>query len=152
MRSVNKWRRLPAARRWALLEALAAVTVVRLGLRVLPWRVWERAGTGLPRLKAPSRRAPLSPEDIAWAVRRVSDVVPGATCLTQALAARVLLSRRGYASRLRIGVTRAVGERLHAHAWLESEGAIVLGGTDVTAYTPLRAARAGASSLSGIIV
>jgi transglutaminase superfamily protein len=79
-------------------------------------------------------------QDVVWAVRRVSRAVPGATCLTQALAAQVLLSRRGYASRLRIGVAHAPGDGLRAHAWLESDGLIVLGGAPVEAYTPLSAA------------
>jgi hypothetical protein len=85
----------------------------------------------------------MSAQDVTWAVRRVSRAVPGATCLTQALAAQVLLSRRGYASRLRIGVARAADNGLRAHAWLESDGVVVFGGSGFEAYTPLSAATAG---------
>jgi hypothetical protein len=140
MRSIDKWRRLPPARRAALPEALAAVIFVRLGLWFLPWRIWERVAGRLPSAGMSVGSAETTAQDVAWAVRRVSRAVPGATCLTQALAAQFLLSRRGYASRLRIGVARAPGARLRAHAWLESDGLIVLGGAGVEAFTPLSAA------------
>lgn len=134
---MNKWRRLSAARRAALLEGLVAVAFVRLTLRLVPWRVWEGGDVRLPR--ASRGGAQPSVEDIAWAVRRVSRAVPGATCLTQALAARLLLSRRGYDARLEIGVTRVPGSRLRAHAWLTTDDLVVIGGRDAAGYTPLSA-------------
>lgn len=119
-------------------RALAAVAFVRLCVRFLPLRIWERATARRLRSgPSPSENAPATAQDIAWAVRHVSRVVPGATCLTQALAAQLLLSRRGYASRLRIGVARAPGDGLRAHAWLESGGLVVIGGSYLEAYTPL---------------
>ena len=142
MRSIDKWRRLPPARRTALPEALAAVVLVRLGLWFLPWRVLERVAGRPPSARMSVGSEQTTAQDVAWAVRRVSRAVPRATCLTQALAAQILLSRRGYASRLRIGVARAPGARLRAHAWLESDGLIVIGGAGVEAYTPLSAAPA----------
>lgn len=78
-------------------------------------------------------------ERIARAVTGASRAVPGAACLTQALAAQVLLERRGLPARVRVGVTRADGGQLLAHAWVESDGRIVLGGTDLSGYTPLAA-------------
>lgn len=140
MRSIDKWRRLPPARRAALPEALAAVTFVRLCLSFLPWRMCERVAGRLSSARMSAASAETTAQDVVWAVRRVSRAVPGATCLTQALAAQILLSRRGYASRLRIGVAHAPGDGLRAHAWLESDGIIVLGGAPVEAYTPLNAA------------
>ena len=140
MRLVNRWRRLSAARRAALLEGLAAVAFVRLTLRLFPWRMWEGGGIRFPRARTSAGGAQPSVEEIAWAVRRVSRAVPGATCLTQAVAARLLLSRRGHDSRLEIGVTRAAGNRLRAHAWLETKDLVVLGGHDAAGYTPLSAA------------
>lgn len=136
---MNKWRRLSAARRAALLEGFAAVAFVRLTLRLFPWRRWEGGDVRFPRARTSAGGAQPSVEDIAWAVRRVSRAVPGATCLTQALAARLLLSRRGYDSRLEIGVTRAAGSRLRAHAWLRTNDLVVIGGHDATGYTPLSA-------------
>ena len=64
---------------------------------------------------------------MASSVRRVSRYVPAASCLTQALATQVLLGRRGQVSSLRIGVTRSAEGELKAHAWLESNGEIIIG-------------------------
>jgi hypothetical protein len=59
------------------------------------------------------------------------------TCLAQSLAAQVLLTRRGYPTLLHIGVVRGEGGQFQAHAWVESEGKIVIGGSDLEHYTPL---------------
>jgi hypothetical protein len=137
MRLIDRWQRLAAGRREALPGALAAVTFVRLCLRFLPLRLWSPAADWLPRRRLSARSAHTAAQDVVWAVRRVSRAIPGATCLTQALAAQLLLARRGHSSRLRIGVARARGGGLRAHAWLESEGVVVIGGPGVEAYTPL---------------
>ena len=139
MRPIDRWRRLPAGRRQALPSALGAVTVVRFCIRFLPLRMWGRAAGWLPRGRPLPGSAQVAVQDVVWAVRRVSRAIPGATCLTQALAAQLLLSRRGYSSRLRIGVARAPGGGLRAHAWIEIDGVVVLGGPGVEAYTPLSA-------------
>lgn len=73
---------------------------------------------------------------IGWAVATAARRIPAATCLTQALAAQYLLRRRGLEADLRIGVARAAGEPLEAHAWVESRGQVVVGGV-ARPYTPL---------------
>lgn len=65
---------------------------------------------------------------IAASVRRVSRYVPAASCLTQALATEFLLARRGQISSLLIGVTKTEEGEFKAHAWLESDGKIIIGG------------------------
>ncbi len=62
----------------------------------------------------------LDPARIAWAVAASSSHV-GGTCLTQALAARVLCGWAGLPSRLVIGVRQRTGVP-EFHAWLESAG------------------------------
>ena len=57
----------------------------------------------------------------------MSRYVPAATCLTQALATRVLLSRLGQPAHLRIGVAKSKKGQLQAHAWVESQGKIIIG-------------------------
>lgn len=143
---LHRWRRLTPPRRAALRWALAAVTVVRLCLRFFPLRVWERlAGRlGSSRTSAPGAH---TAQDVVWAVGRASRVVPRATCLTQALAAHILLARSGHRSRLKIGVARTSGRGLRAHAWLESDGAVLLGGSCNEAYTPLNGPCAGGADL-----
>ena len=81
---------------------------------------------------------PLPPERIAWAIRVVSRYLPGTmNCLVQALAAQTMLARWGYASHLRIGVAKDEGGQLKAHAWVECEGKIVIGGVGMSQYTAL---------------
>jgi hypothetical protein len=45
-----------------------------------------------------------------------------------------LLQREGYAPQLRIGVSKAEG--FAAHAWLELEGKVLIGDSDVARFTP----------------
>jgi hypothetical protein len=58
--------------------------------------------------------------------------------LTQALAAQVLLERHGYPTVVHLGVTRADERQdgFFAHAWLESNGSVVVGASEVP-YVPL---------------
>ena len=138
MTRLGKFLRLPPADRRLLVTAALLQAAIRLGLtllsyRKLRWLVDRMALTSTP------AAAPVSPERIAQAVTRAGRAVPGATCLTQALAAQVLLERGGHPARVRVGIGRAEGARLLAHAWVECDGRIVLGGADLTRYTPLSA-------------
>src|ERR1051325_542396 len=65
---------------------------------------------------------------IIWAVEAVSARVPRATCLTQAICAKLLLRWSGLQSDLCLGVACSVEGVLHAHAWVEREGRTILGG------------------------
>ncbi len=73
-------------------------------------------------------------------VQRVSRYVPGATCLTQALALKLMLTRRRVACRLRIGVAKEPDGAFKAHAWLEtlSNQVIIGGGLSPEQYKPLK--------------
>ena len=67
--------------------------------------------------------------------------VPRATCLVRALAGQAFLARYGHETDLRIGVLKEQSEkRVKAHAWLESQGLVLLGGTvgSYTAFPTLR--------------
>lgn len=116
---------------WFLIKALVLVWCVRLGLWLIPLRVLREVIAKITS-NAPTttRCQPLdfnSVKRMASSVRRVSHYVPAASCLTQALSTQVLLGRRGQASSLRIGVTRGAEGELKAHAWLESNGEIIIG-------------------------
>jgi len=77
-------------------------------------------------------------ERVSWAVRAASRFVPGASnCLVRALATQALLGKYGYRSELRIGVRKAADAGLAAHAWLESDGAVVIGEFELDHYVPL---------------
>jgi hypothetical protein len=48
-----------------------------------------------------------------------------------------LLWRRGATSQLHLGVARDEGGRFAAHAWVEMNGILVMGGPQVGLYVPL---------------
>jgi hypothetical protein len=113
---------------------LAVAWLVRVGLWLLPFRCLLAAVTAARPLGRPSRRVQVS--RIAWAVRLACRYVPGPTCLVRALAGRSVLSLHGHPSGIRIGVSLDV-RQLEAHAWLESEGQVLIGGSDAHArYRP----------------
>jgi hypothetical protein len=118
---------LDGADRRLLAEALGAVAAVRVALILLPFR---RVRSMVRRCSVPRRSlTQASSESIASWVSRSSSVVPGANCLVQALAALILLARHGRVGTLRIGARR-VGPAVQAHAWVECEGQVVVGGRD----------------------
>jgi hypothetical protein len=153
MRKFHRFIRLPDEDRAALVHAFRRLVVWRLRLWLLPVRVLrERArvsarnvrtpysGTGLHACSAgPRASSTLSVERVAWAVEVAARYVPGATCLTQALAAQSLLSRGGHRSELHIGVAKGPGNEFGAHAWVQCEDRIVIGGANLDRYTPLLA-------------
>jgi hypothetical protein len=110
-----------------LVSAGAVVVVIRLALWTIPSRVLLRKVDGMvARAPTPAGATPVV-RRIGWAVRGISRYVPQASCLTQALATQVLLARRGYSSRLRIGVLNHPREGFAAHAWVEIDGEILVG-------------------------
>lgn len=88
--------------------------------------------------------------DVARAVRWLGRFFGARRCLVEALAARELLALRGISSTVRFGVTRA-GAALTAHAWLEHEGTVVVGGGPHThaPLAPVGAARASSLDTEG---
>ena len=119
------------------LHALRFVLPIRVALWLLPYRSvlrWTEAKARVPRA---ANAASYSSSVIARAVRRASHAVPDATCLTQALAARVLLARYGHSAVVRIGVRRDTLGAFKAHAWTEVGGVPVIGGEEIDSYTPL---------------
>lgn len=123
---LRKLARLPWSDRLLLARAWCALFFVRLAMSLGPWRFARRLVCGAlpPRAR---RENPPPAERIIWAVKRARRLVPRATCLVQAAAARVLLARAGHDAHLHLGVTRSTVGEFEAHAWLESHGRIVVG-------------------------
>ena len=71
-----------------------------------------------------------------------SRAIPGMkNCLVQAVAAEAMLIQAGYPCELRVGVAKKGPDELIAHAWVESEGRVVIGEFELDRYTPLKAPR-----------
>ncbi len=129
MERIRKFLAFPAADYFLLVEAAILLGLVAVMLRLLPFPWMRRLLLG----QDPGS-AGVAPERvvrrIVWSVRTASRYTPAATCLPQAIVTRLLLKRRGYAATLRIGVAMNGAGQLVAHAWVEREGRIIIGGTD----------------------
>ncbi len=148
------------ARRWMVMlrseqklfvVAAVLVALVRVTLWLLPSRISLRfvrriaePHTGRQYLPRPSAA------QISGAIETVSRCMPQATCLTQAVAAQLLLRRHGYQSRLCLGAMRSAQGAFAAHAWIEHDGRIVVGGAGSAAFTILRASTTGPRGEPGI--
>ena len=123
----------PPRYRQTLFQALVMVAMVRIGLWVLPYRVVYRLldGSAPQPVGLSTDAARAYRKRVTWAVNAVSRRLLGKKpCLVQALAARWLLARRGIAVDFRIGVTLDDSKSLLAHAWLEQNGVVIIGGAD----------------------
>lgn len=139
MGSLSRFAALSPAERRLFMGAAGLLTAVRVGLWVLPFR-WVHKAVGAigspPRSRDDARP---TAERIVWAVEAAARRVPRTTCLVRALAAQALLARRGYTSQLRLGVTRGSNEAFEAHAWIEQDGRVLLGGPVEPRYVPMPA-------------
>jgi len=133
----RKFAGLDAERRALLVEAVACLTGARLALVFVPFpRLARRLGSFVPpvdsRVRDASSPAPAGhsrhAERIGWAVTRAARYVPfRAVCLPQAMAARIMLRRRGIRSVLHFGAAKRGREPFETHAWLDAAGVEVTG-------------------------
>ena len=133
--------RLHPSDRRLLLAAFGLLACVRLALWLFPFHVVrDMLTTYSPGKKGAHTADPAYARRVAWAVERASRFVPLATCLPQALAAECLLRRVGQPTQLRIGVAKDLAGHFLAHAWIESDGRIVVGRLpNLSSYTVLKA-------------
>jgi hypothetical protein len=130
--------RLPRLERRLATKSIVLVALVRLGLWLMPFRTIQRVCAYWGRPGGNGRGSAAGTREIVWAVRLASRYVPRATCLVQALATQILLGRYGHAGQVHIGV--ALDEKLgfRAHAWVESQGEVLIGGSeDLDGYAPM---------------
>src|SRR4051794_14117669 len=131
-------RKSPADRRILVLAAVLHVAVA-VAIRMLPFgrvrKALRHAATLGPRPR------PVADVDarVEAAVRTVASMLPGASCLTEALVAQCLLARYDRETTLCFGLARErrPGGPFDAHAWLERGGAGVIGARAIV-YEPFR--------------
>ena len=126
MARATKFLRLSWRDKRLVAHSALVVALVRLGLSLFSYKHVRRC--------PPRRARRVAHADeiarIAWAVRVTAKRIPGATCLTQAIAGQYLLAHAGHDARIRIGVARDADGAFNAHAWLLCNDAVVLGGSD----------------------
>lgn len=70
-------------------------------------------------------------DQIIWAVNRAGYYLLGRdSCLRQALTGQFFFNQAGVPATLRIGVKKQSDGSLLAHAWIEKDGQILIGGSD----------------------
>lgn len=116
---------------WGERFLLCISTVLLLSCRVLLALLeLDRTRWGISRLVRMSPTFPRveDPDQVAWAVTCANAYLPGSgTCLAQAIVGATLLAAHGYPATVRLGVAKPE-TALEAHAWVEREGAVVVGG------------------------
>ncbi len=124
----SDWRLLIAASFLQLLTAAA--------LRTMPLPILRRKAARLRPLAHIILEG--TDERVIWAIeaggRRLARV---STCLVRAIVAELALSSPERPLRLSIGVRRAPGGDLRAHAWVAHDDRILVGGSVADEYVPL---------------
>ncbi len=139
MKRLRRFLRLTTSEQWLLIKAALLLEVIKVAMHLLPFGVLQRLVDGAGKSSGGLQGGQqCSATRAAWAVKTASRHVPGEkTCLAQALATQVLLTRRGHPALLHIGVVRDEGGKFQAHAWVECKGKIVIGGHELERYTLL---------------
>lgn len=134
---VGRFSRLSRRDRILTYEAGVTLWFARLWLAIMPFRkVAGKLGTSYPAAAPKNMLLPTSETDdavarqISEAVIRASKNVPyKAVCIQQAVAAKIMLARRGIPSVMHFGVGRTEDEheKMRAHAWLATANVEVTG-------------------------
>ena len=135
MTRLARWVRSP----WddkLLLAEIAALSLLFRGVMV--WAPFATTQRLAARLAARSRGStgPRARDAarVGWAADGVGRTLPMVSCLSQALAAHVLLVRAGHEAEIKIGVTRGSDRRFVAHAWVELDGNVIVGDHELDRY------------------
>lgn len=139
MKRLHKLISLTSSDRQLLGKTALLLGIIRLGLWLLPFQTLRRLVVKMTQTTSVQKQDQVCVNKVVWAVRIVSRYMPGKIkCLARALTTQVLLGRHGYQSQIRIGVAKNQQGQLEAHAWVESQGRIIIGGLkDLGRYTPL---------------
>jgi len=138
MNRLNKFLRLSFNEKILLVRISLLLATTRLGLSLLPFTTLRKVLATISPLIAGGGEA-WSEDRLVWAVGAASRYVPRATCLAHALAIQLVLKQSGRQASLHIGVNGVEGNHLDAHAWVESQGRVLFGGSDLGSYTHLLA-------------
>ena len=134
MNPIRRFLRCSPSEKLLVAQAALLVVAIRLALWTVPFRVVRSRAAQL--VVGASTRPDRS--RIVWAVSGVSRFVPRASCLTQALAAEILLRSNGYPASIQIGVSKGSTGQLEAHAWVESQGSVLIGNHKLERFTSLK--------------
>lgn len=128
MKRIHKFLRLSLPEQRLLVKSFFILAGVGAGLKLLPFNTVRRLLMRLtPAVEATTSADAKLILRVSWAIETVSNYLPSMTCLPKALTTHLLLSRVGQPAALRIGVAKSLEGQFQAHAWVESNGCIVMG-------------------------
>lgn len=139
MEKLLRFWRLPWSDQSLLCRAAFRMSLASLAVRLLPFSWWRSRLDPRPPSR-PSQHGNDQVNRIVWAVEVAARHVPGATCLVQSIVGAEMLRQAGHQAGIHMGVNGRPEQALRAHAWVESEGRILLGGErSASQYIPLSA-------------
>ena len=135
MKRLSRFLALSQIEKILLVKAVFFLLVVRIELWVLPFSTLQSL---VNKLLLSRSCSDVSIKQMIWSVEVASSYLPlMKTCLVKSIAAQILLTQYGYKPNLCIGV-RKDEKMLDAHAWVEINGEVVIGQTDLlTDYVKL---------------
>lgn len=128
------------------IQTYIVMSLVRLGLLSLPFSRLQSLISQSPKLTwlalTPTQ---VTINRIALAVYRSSRYQPGKPmCLARALTAAVLMNIYGLPHKIKIGVAKGENGQIKAHAWVKSEGKVVVGNVpELSRYAVMSAQEEG---------
>lgn len=139
MGKIFKYIQLPVHERLIIVKSAILLVLVRLCLFFFPFKTvivlikWLKS-RNVQKIYVHE----IDSDRIAWAVEVASRYIPFTKCFPKALVTQMLFSRYGYQADLHIGVKKDGPEKIKAHAWVESQGKIVIGNlANLSQFNPL---------------
>ena len=141
MENLNRFLKLPFTRKRLLIESTVILMLARISLRLLPFKTMHNLMKNLERKNYVLDNGDITyVYDISWAIKRAGENLFGDnSCLPIALAGQFQLNMHGFPARSRLGVKKTIDGEIRAHAWVEFDGEVVIGGPkqDIIQYSVL---------------
>ncbi|MBI3591538.1 MAG: lasso peptide biosynthesis B2 protein [Candidatus Melainabacteria bacterium] len=141
MKLLSKFLILPLSEKFLLIKAVILVFIIRIILFIFPIKIISSyINHIIKKTKKFNKVNPPIKNRIIWAIEVACNFIPGTkTCLIKSITGQILLAHYGYESNLCIGVAKNTENKnnLQAHAWLESNGKVILGEHEAEHYKPL---------------
>lgn len=113
---------------WLVFRVFILLGLIRLGLWLLPFSKLRRFLVSIGERYSFCYRCQ-SVDKLIWAVNASSRYMLGnVKCLARALTTEVLLNCNDRSPNLKIGVAKENKGQLEAHAWVENQGRVLIGG------------------------
>lgn len=141
MGPIRRFFRLPKAKKRLIIEATGLILFTRFGLYLTSieklqsfYQRFSKGNNYVNHIYRPDK------SDIVWAIDTIGQkLFKDDTCLVIAIAGQAQLIHYGIPSKLQLGCLKGEDMSIFAHAWVESDGDVIIGGTEseISKYTPL---------------